>query len=134
MRYGLLAAAAVLVSAGAADAQAPFTYKPIDTQKLLIQPTDTASGVAAGTSTSLFRTVTRTLADTVENNGFVRTVNNLLGRRAQPAKVQEGFSPLPLAGSFKSVGYTNMYRPAMPTATTFGQTPNVVTPVGPTGR
>jgi hypothetical protein len=134
MRTGLLTVAAVLLYAGAAQAQGRFTYKPIDTERLLVQPGDTASGAAASTTTSVFRTVTRTLADTIENNGFVRTVNNLLGRREQPGTVQAGLSPLPLPSSYMSTRYKNTGVAQMPIAVPFGQTPNVTLPASPTGR
>lgn len=132
MRTFLLAVAALaLVATQRAAAQAPFVYKPIDTNKLLVQPADAASAVTAGATTSTFRTITRSVAGAIESNGFVRTINNLLGRRAQPTPTQGGFSPLPLATSYQSTRYVNSFTPQMPTSHQYGQSPTVTLPTSP---
>src|SRR5436309_2047499 len=109
--YILAAAVLALAVSQRATAQNPFIYKPIDTNKLLVQPADAASAITAGATTNTFRTVTRSVAGAIESNGFVRTVNNLLGRRAQPTPMQRGFSPLPLATSYQSTRYPNSFTP-----------------------
>jgi hypothetical protein len=131
---GIILMAAVAAIAGTASAQSqpgPFIYKPIDTNKYLVQPTDAAASVTAGATSSTFRTITRTIASTIENNGFVRTINNVFGRRAKPDPVQPGFSPLPTTGTYQSTSYPNAFTPAMPVAGTAGRTPNVVMPASP---
>jgi hypothetical protein len=131
MRIWALAAAAVVASAGAASAQQPFVYKPIDTNALIVQPVDaTTSG-----SRTTIRSLARSVAGAIEQNGFVRTVNNLLGTRATPPTVQQGFSPLPLPNTYSSSRYANSFTPMVPRTSTFGQSPNVPLPAGTiTGR
>ncbi len=129
--------AAGLVALGVtqtASAQAPFIYKPIDTNKALVQPTDAASGLVAGATTSTFRTITRTVAGAIENNGFVRTINNLLGRRAKAEMPQAGFSPLPQPGTYISTGYGSAIGPQMPVGVNYGQSSIVTQPVAPSAR
>lgn len=128
MRAAILVAGLSLGLASQANAQAPFIYKPVDANKLIVQPGDAISGATANASTSVFRSITRSVAGAVEGNGFVKTVNNLLGRRAQPAPtVQAGFSPLPTAGTFQSSRYQNSFAPAMPQAQAFGKSPPAMT-------
>lgn len=132
MRFGIIAAAAALAAAGPAAAQAPFVSRPIDPEKLVVGPANTAANVTGATAAGTIRTLGRTVAGVIEDNGFVRTVNNLLGRRAQPAAVQPGFSPLPTPGSFQSTRYQSAFTPVKPVASVFGKTPTVSLPVGPT--
>ena len=134
MRTFLFATVLMTALAAQASAQTPFVYKPIDTNKLLVQPGDAISGATAGTTTSLFRTMTRSVANAIENNGFVRTINNLLGRRAQPVTVQGGYSPLPLASTYQSSRYPNSFTPVMPVQSAFGRSPAVVTSTPPVNR
>ena len=132
MRIWGIATAAVLAAAGAASAQTPFVYRPIDTTKLVVQPTDAAANVAAGTTSGTLRTFGRTVANMIENNGYVRTINNLFGTRAQPAQYQDGYSPLPLPSSYQSTSYKNSFVPSQPIMSTFGTTPTVPLPTGVT--
>src|SRR5262245_60741000 len=110
MRRILLAAAgALLASAGTASAQG-LEFKPIDTNKAIVQPTDATTGILASTT----RYVSRVVADAIDNNGIVRTLNNLLGRApAAGATTQPGMSPLPLPGTYPSTGYKNSFAPVM---------------------
>ena len=118
MRRMLAGAVLMLAWAGAAPAQA-LAYKPLDANQLVVQPTDTATNIFSGTS----RFVSRVVANTIENNGFVRTINSLLGRRADaPNTTQAGYSPLPSPGSYPGAG-RNSFTPAMPRTSTYGQTP-----------
>jgi hypothetical protein len=128
MRTVILIAGLAAGLASTANAQAPFVYKPIDANKLIVKPGDTVSGVAANASTSTFRTITRSVASAVESNGFVKTINNLLGRRAQPEPtVQNGFSPLPTASTYQSSRYPNSFTPAMPQQQAYGKSPPTMT-------
>jgi hypothetical protein len=138
MRIWGIAVAAILAAVGTASAQqtpGPFVYRPIDTNQLVVQPTNAAANVAATTTSGTLRSIGQTVANMIENNGIVRTVNNLLGQRAStmPA-VQAGYSPLPQPSSYQSTMYPNSFTPAMPVMSTFGQTPTLPLPIGPTGR
>jgi hypothetical protein len=120
MRRILVAVAGALVaSAGTASAQG-LEFKPIDTNKAIVQPAEASAGIFTTTT----RYVSRAIADTIDNNGIVKTLNNLLGRRPPPTPTtQPGFSPLPLPGMYPSTGYKNSFTPAMPTYQVLGQTP-----------
>jgi hypothetical protein len=121
MRRILVAVAgALLASAGTASAQG-LTYKPIDTNAAIVAPTDATTGILTTTT----RYVSRVIADTIDNNAVVRTLNNLLGRTPAPGMTtQPGLSPLPLPGTYPSTQYKNSFAsPAMPIYQTFGQTP-----------
>jgi hypothetical protein len=114
-----LAVGGLLGAAGPAAAQG-LEFRPIDTRSLVVQPTDTATNIFTGTT----RYLSRVVADTIENNGFVRTINNLLGRRqAAPNTIQPGFSRLPDPRTYPSTAYQNSFTPALPTTQQFGQTP-----------
>lgn len=120
MRNWVMAVVAVLAVAGTAAAQQPFVYKPIDTSKLVVQPANTVANVTGGATAGTISTIGTTIANTIENNGFVRTFNNLLGRRATPPSTQTGYSALPPAGSYQSLKYPNTFTPRMPIASTYG--------------
>ncbi|QEL14961.1 hypothetical protein [Limnoglobus roseus] len=124
MRTGILAAVALMAMAGTAAAQQPFVYKPIDTSKLVVQPANAVANVTGATTAGTISTIGATVANTIENNGFVRTFNNLLGRRATPTAPQSGFSALPQAGSYQSLQYPNTFTPRMPIGSTYGQSVN----------
>jgi hypothetical protein len=123
MRRMIAGAVLALAWAGAAGAQSlPYTPqgKVIDADKLVVQPADTAGNIFQ----SAGRYISRVVANTVENNGFVKTINNLLGRTpTTPSMVQPGFSPLPDPRTYQSTGYRNSFTPALPTSHTYGTTP-----------
>lgn len=121
MRIWGIAAVLVLAGAGGASAQTPFVYKPIDTDKFVVRPTNTVANATGSTTAGTIRTIGSTIANTIENNGFVRTFNNLLGRRATPESAQAGFSALPPASSFQSLKYPNTFTPRMPIGSTYGR-------------
>jgi hypothetical protein len=104
----------------AATAQDPG-FKPIDTNKLVVGPVD----ATANASSFGLRSMSRVIANTIEDNGFVRTINNLLGRRPSGATVQPGFSPYPLPSSYQSTKYQSMIKPQMPSSQTFGKSPKI---------
>jgi hypothetical protein len=111
------AATAVLALAGQAGAQSPG-FKPIDTNQLVVAPSDATAGV---TSNSI-RLVGRTIANTIENNGIVRTINNLLGKKPTTAPAQPGFSAYPSPTTYQSTQYQSVIKPVMPQSSLFGQT------------
>ncbi|HVL14037.1 MAG TPA: hypothetical protein VM529_15820 [Gemmata sp.] len=110
MKRMLWAGAAVVLFAGSADAQ-EVIMKPIDTQKLVVQPTQTAAGIAART----IDLVGQTSANSIDNNNWVRLTNFLMGRRVSIPTVQAGRSSLPAPHLFPSTGYKNYNTPVMPT-------------------
>ena len=110
-----LGAAALLAGANAAHAQT-LDFKPIDTSKLIVQPTDTATNIFSGTA----KIINRAVADAVDSNGFVKTLNNLLGRKADP-KVTTQSNGLPLPSLYPSTQYKNSFTPVLPTSMQFGQ-------------
>ena len=107
-----------LMMIGAGEASAQISGKPIDTTTGIVQPVDTATNIFTGTS----RYVSRVVANTVDNNGFVKTINNLLGRTPDP-KVTTQPGGLPLPTLYPSTQYKNSFVPAMPRYSTFGRTP-----------
>ena len=96
---GAILTAAILLSSNAAMAQRPES-KVIDTTNLVVKPVDTTTGIIGGTA----KYISKQVAGFVDNNAMVRTVNNLFGTKAQPAKTQAGLSPLPDPSSYPS-GY-----------------------------
>lgn len=108
------AVAAVTFSAGSASAQ-NLTYVPIDTQKGLVQPTDSAINIFSGT----LKIVNRAVADAVDSNGFVKTINNLLRRNTSTATTQSNGLPLPTL--YPSTSYKNSFSPMTPRYQQFGQ-------------
>jgi hypothetical protein len=119
LAVAVAAVGAVVASAGTASAQ-NLEFKPIDTSKFLVQPTDAATNIFARTAQYFSRVV----ANTIDSDGYVKTINNLLGRTPPAnATIQPGMSPLPLPGTYPSTGYKNSFQPAMPTYQIYGQTP-----------
>ncbi len=119
MRCAIAAAVAVLATAGAASAQG-LVYKPIDTNQLVVQPTDAATGILSGTA----RYVSRVVAGVLDSNAYVQAFNSLFGRSTPTgATTQTGYSPLPAPGTYPSTQYKNSFTPAMPIYQTFGKTP-----------
>jgi hypothetical protein len=118
MRRYLLGVMAVLAwaMAGSASANAQvIDSRPIDTTKMVVQPADTATNIFSGTA----RYVSRAVAGIIDDNAFVRTINNVLGRRDRRATTQPNGLPLP--GMYESTRYPNSFKPAMPTTMQYGQ-------------
>lgn len=105
--------ALAIVAAGPAAAD-DLQFKPIDTNKLVVKPSKTAANLTAAT----IKMVGNTTAGAVESNGYVKTINNLLGfRRPAPAMpVQPGRSSLPAPGLFTSTQYKSFNTPVMPSS------------------
>jgi|GEM_PF-3584624 len=119
MRFtGVVLAAAVIVMAAAGSAQAQqYTSRPIDAEKLVVKPADTATSIV-GTS---FKYVSRVAAGYIDNNAMVRTVNALWGTKKYAAPVQGGLSPLPDPSSYPSSYYKSVIQPSYPKYSTFGK-------------
>ena len=113
MRLMLWGVAAVaLVAVGPATA-GEVEFKPIDTKKLVIQPSKIAAGLAAGT----IDMVGKTAADGIGKNGYVKTINNLFGfRRDIRTPTQSGPSAIPTPSMFTSTQYKNALQPVMPSS------------------
>ncbi len=94
------------VPAGAADVE----FKPIDTKKLVVGPSKAAATLAAGT----INLVGQATAGPIEKNGYVKTINNLLGFKRLDPRVQAGRSALPAPNMYKSTLYPSYNTPAMP--------------------
>ena len=114
----LVAVAGLLLGTATASAQT-ITSVPIDTNALVVQPADAATNIFTGTS----RMLSRAVAGTIEDNGFIRTINSLLGRTTTTQTRQSGGLPLP--GTYPSTRYKNSFTPAMPTTMQFGTTPTL---------
>src|SRR5262245_57526736 len=99
MRSGIIAAGLLLALAGPAAAQNSF--RPIDTTKFVINPANTTAEASAWS----IRYIGKTIANTVENNAVVRTLNTLFSKRTPTATTQAGFSPYPLPTSYPSTSY-----------------------------
>jgi hypothetical protein len=112
MKRMLWAGAAVaLVAFGSATAQ-DIVFKPIDTDKLVVKPSQTAAGVAAKT----IDLVGRTTAGSLESNGYVKTINNLFSKKIIVPTTQTGRSALPSPNLFPSTQYKSFNTPVMPTS------------------
>jgi hypothetical protein len=101
-----------IVAAGPAVAD-DSQFKPIDTDKLVVKPTKAAANLSAAT----IKLVGNTTAGAVESNGYVKTINNLLGfkKPAPTIPVQPGRSALPAPALFSSTQYKNL-TPVMPSS------------------
>jgi hypothetical protein len=106
--------AAVVAAAAAGPATAgEVEWKPIDTKKLMVMPSKTAAALTAAT----IDMAGKTAAQSVESNGYVKTINNLFGiKRSIPTPTQMGPSPLPAPGIFKSTQYMSPIKPQLPTS------------------
>ena len=109
MRYlmgALFALAMVARPASAGDIQ----FKPIDTQKLVVQPSKTVAALTAKTISM----VGNTTAGSLEQNGYVKTINNLFGFRRSTGSATQPGSSLPSPNVFKSTQYKSYNAPVMP--------------------
>ncbi|MCS6866924.1 MAG: hypothetical protein RMJ56_13005 [Gemmataceae bacterium] len=94
-----------------ASAQAvDYEFKPIDTNKLVVQPSKTMAHLAAGT----INLIGQTTAESIANNGYIKTINNLFSFKRSEPKFQAGPSALPSPNLFKSTYYPNYNTPVMP--------------------
>jgi len=101
--------AALLIAAVPAQA-GDVNFKPIDTKKLVVQPSKTAANLAAAT----INLAGQAAGSTIEGNGYVKTINNIFGIKRSSPKIQSGRSPLPSPNLFQSTQYKNYNAPLMP--------------------
>src|SRR5262249_46283662 len=112
MRNLLWATAALAVIAAGPATAGEGEFKPIGTKSLGVKPSRTAAPPAAST----INTVGQTAAGQIEKDGFVKTINNVLGfKKSVPTPTQAGPSALPAPQMFKSTGYGSAIQPVMPT-------------------
>ncbi len=102
-------AALALVAVGPASA-GDIVFKPIDTNKLVVRPSQAAAGLAA----QAIDAVGRTTAGSLDNNGYIKTINNLFSRKIIVPHTQLGPSPLPSPNFFPSTQYKSYNNPVMP--------------------
>jgi hypothetical protein len=111
MRHCLWGLAAVVL-VGAAPARAgDIVFKPIDTSKFVVQPSQATASLAEKTIAA----VGKIAANTVDNNGYVKTINNLFSKKIVVPHTQAGPSALPAPTLFPSTYYKNYNTPVMPT-------------------
>src|SRR4051794_6617401 len=111
MKWLVCGAAAVALMAAVPAQAGDVEFRPIDTKKLIVQPSKTAANLAAGT----INLVGQQAAGAVENNGYAKTINNLLSVKRLIPTTQAGPSPLPAPNMYKSTQYKNYNTPVMPT-------------------
>ena len=102
-------AALTLLAVGPARA-GDVVFKPIDTQKLVVQPSKLAAGLASKT----INLAGQAAAGSIEQNGYVKTINNLFSKKIFSPKTQAGPSALPTPTMFTSTQYKNFNSPVMP--------------------
>ena len=110
MRKFLLGFAALaLIAAGPASA-GDIEFKPIDTNKYVVAPSRTSANLAARTIDAIGQFT----ANRIENNGYVKTINNLFSKKIIVPTTQAGPSALPAPTLFPSTRYKNYNTPVMP--------------------
>lgn len=112
MKWFVCGVTVVALLAGVPATAADIEFKPIDTKKLVIQPSKTAANLAAGT----INLVGQTTAGAVESNGYIKTINNLFSFKKKDPTTQAGPSALPSPNLYKSTRYKNYNMPVMPTS------------------
>jgi hypothetical protein len=111
MKHSLWGLAA-LVLIGIAPARAgDIVFKPIDPDKYLVRPTKATAALAERTINS----VGQIASESIKENGYVKTINNIFGKKIVVPHTQAGPSPLPAPTKFPSTYYKNYNTPVMPT-------------------
>ena len=110
MKWFVCGVAAVALLAAVPAQAGDVQFRPIDTKKLIVQPSKTAANLAAGT----INLVGQQAAGSVESNGYVKTINNLFSVKRWMPTTQAGPSPLPAPNLYKSTQYKNYNTPVMP--------------------
>jgi hypothetical protein len=103
-------AAVALVGVGPARA-GDIVFKPIDTSKFVVQPSKATANLAGRTISAIGGVA----ANTIDNNGYVKTINNLFSKKIIVPHTQSGPSALPAPTRFSSTYYKNYNTPVMPT-------------------
>ncbi|MDB5312482.1 MAG: hypothetical protein JWO38_6684 [Gemmataceae bacterium] len=113
MRHVLWVVAALAVVAGRPATAGEIQFKPIDTNNLVVQPSKAAAALTSAT----INMVGKTAAGSIEQNGYVKTINNLFGfRKTLATPTQPGRSSLPAPFLFPSTQYKSFNTPVMPTS------------------
>jgi len=113
MRNLVGAAVAMALVVAAPATAGDITFKPVDTNALVVKPSKAVADLTAST----IKLVGNTTAGAVEQNGYVRTINNLFGfRREQSMPIQPGRSPIPAPHLFPSTQYKTNIVPVMPSS------------------
>jgi hypothetical protein len=109
---GLVSTAVAVALLAAVPAQAgDVEFRPVDTKKLVVQPSKVAANLAAAS----INLVGQTTASSIENNGYIKTINNLFSWKKTEPKFQAGPSALPAPNLYRSTQYKNYNTPVMPT-------------------
>jgi hypothetical protein len=111
MKCFVSCAVAVALLAAVPAQAGDVVFRPVDTKKLIVQPSKTAANLAAAT----INLAGQSAASSVENNGYIKTINNLFSRKWVEPKFQAGPSALPAPHLYKSTQYKNYNTPVMPT-------------------
>lgn len=113
MRHLVWVAAALAIVVARPATAGDVTFKPIDTNKLMVKPSRAAADLSAAT----VNLVGNTAAGAVEQNGIVRTINNVFGfKKTQVMPTQAGRSALPAPYLFPSTQYKSNITPVMPSS------------------
>lgn len=110
MKWFVCVAAAVALLATVPAQAGDVEFKPIDTKRLIVQPSKTAANLAAGT----INLVGQQAAGATESNGYVKTINNIFSIKRIIPTTQAGPSALPSPNMYKSTQYRNYNTPVMP--------------------
>ena len=110
MKNLLWAATALAILAVGSAPAAEIVSKPIDTSKLVVQPSRIAANVASQT----INIVGNTAAGSIEKNGYIKTINNLFSKKTHIRQTQLGPSALPVPSLFPSTQYKSYNTPLMP--------------------
>ncbi|HEY1190481.1 MAG TPA: hypothetical protein VGE74_22805 [Gemmata sp.] len=111
MKWAVCSLVTLALVVGAPASAGDVEFRPVDTRKLVVQPSKTAANLAAGT----INLVGQQTAGAIENNGWIKTVNNLFSIKRTSPKYQAGSSLLPSPNLYKSTQYKNYNTPVMPT-------------------
>jgi hypothetical protein len=114
MKWLVCCTAALALLGGVPALAADVEFKPIDTKKMVVQPSKAAANLAAGTINLLGQSA----AGSIEKNGYVKTINNLFSIKKKDPRFQTGPSALPSPNLYKSTMYPSYNTPAMPTVQT----------------
>lgn len=112
MKNALLGLAVLVLVAARPAMAGDIQNQPIDTKKLVVQPTRAVADLTAAT----INMAGQAAAGQVQGNGFVRTFNNLF-RKPTPTTLQLGPSRLPSPTLFPSTQYKSYNMPVMPRLT-----------------
>lgn len=110
MKWLVCCTAALALMGGVPAMAGDIEFKPVDTNKLVVQPSKAAANLAAGT----INLVGQGAADKINSNGWIKTINNVFSIKKTEPKYQAGPSMLPSPNLYKSTQYKNYNTPVMP--------------------